>query len=64
MDVVIVVGDTAIAYEYFCPSCGQMRLSFVKEAKCANCGGVDIIKGDVGTLDLETLFAKYQKDKG
>ncbi len=42
---------TRIEYEYFCFSCGQLRLSFVEEDTCGNCGSNQIRKAVVGALD-------------
>lgn len=44
--------------EYFCRSCKQLRLSFIADkTKCGNCGGTDLVHGDVGTLDKVKLLA-------
>lgn len=58
MDVLIVKGKLCEPYEYFCKSCKQLRLSYVEEDKCANCGG-DIIKGKMFELDKEKLLEEF-----
>ena len=52
-DVVIINGKLCKAYEYWCTTCKQLRLSCVATDKCGNCGSTKIIKGDIGTLKKE-----------
>lgn len=54
------------AWEYFCKSCHQLRLSLVvieegMMAICQNCLSSDIIRGAPGTLDKEALAAQFPK---
>ncbi len=64
MDIKIVSGALTTPYEYFCPTCLQLRLAFAASLICRNCGGGDIIKGEVGTLDKDKLIAEHETDKG
>ncbi len=47
--------------EYFCHSCGQLRLCFETRASCGNCGSVDIVSGEPGELDKEALKKAYRE---
>ena len=48
-----------IEYEYFCFGCGELRLSFVDENTCGNCGSFKIRKAAIGTLDKEKLKKEF-----
>lgn len=50
-----------VPYEYFCPKCLQLRLSFTGGSSCGNCGYGAIIKGDINSLDKEALKLRYSK---
>ena len=43
--------------EYFCNGCQQLRLTLdtYEPQECRNCGSVDIIVGNAGTLNKEEL---------
>jgi len=48
--------------EYFCNSCGQIRLSLKSEnetIECGNCISKDILKGEVGKLNKDKLKKSY-----
>lgn len=46
--------------EYFCHACGQGRLCFIADNKiCRNCGSEKIVRGLVGSLNMESLRAEY-----
>lgn len=48
--------DSSELVEYFCFSCGQLRLSCNGvRTNCGNCGSKDIKHGKVGSLDKEAL---------
>ena len=50
--------------EYFCYSCGQLRLSFcVHTTQRGSCGSKDIRLGECGSLNKEALKAEYAKNK-
>ncbi len=50
------------ATEYFCFTCGQLRLSLNDDkTRCGNCGSVDLETGSVGELDKETLKREYEE---
>ena len=52
-----------IEYEYFCFECGQLRLSFVDNNYCGNCGSEQIRKAAIGTLDKEKLKNEFSASK-
>ncbi len=44
------------ATEYFCKNCQQLRLSLnADKAKCHNCGSHNIVTGNIGELDKQSL---------
>lgn len=48
--------------EYFCKSCGQLRLSVLHTPKtCLNCGQDNIVVGLPGELDKDTLKAEFAR---
>lgn len=47
-------------FEYFCWGCGQLRLSFADVISCGHCGSEQITPGPVGSLDRESLKARWQ----
>jgi len=49
--------------EYFCYSCGQLRLDLRGSKCCGNCGSVDLRRGDPGTLDKEALKKEFRDAK-
>ncbi len=55
-------------YEYFCNSCGQLRLSYRPNThSCTNCDSSDLVLGRTGYLDKDALkaeFARKNKNKG
>lgn len=52
----ILPKNTPNPTEYFCLSCGQLRLDYSRnKAYCKNCGSKDIITGQIGSLDKEAL---------
>ena len=52
-------------FEYFCWSCGQLRLSlrgkdnFAQEG-CGNCGSHDCKVGEMGSLDKDALLVERE----
>jgi len=57
MPEILVVPNLPNPTEYFCCSCRQLRLSFVKDkSRCQHCQSKDIITGPVGSLDKEKLL--------
>ena len=52
-DVSRIQGIECEAFEYFCSDCKQLRLSFVTTDICRHCGGSNIVKGKIGTLEKE-----------
>lgn len=52
-----------LTQEYFCNNCGQFKGSFIKNIKCFNCSSLDIIIGEVNSLDKEALKNKFNKEK-
>ena len=48
-------------FEYFCNSCGQLRLALKEISKCGNCGSHNIIKGEVNSLDKDSLKNNFRK---
>ena len=52
-----------IEYEYFCFNCGELRLSFVDDNDCGNCGSKQIRKAAIGTLDKEKLKNEFCNGK-
>ena len=62
----LLIMAQAHAWEYFCKSCHQLRLSTVvieegMMAICQNCLSSDIIRGAPGTLDKAALMAQFPK---
>ena len=53
----------SIEFEYFCFECGQLRLSFVDENTCGNCGSKQIRKAKIGTLNKEKLKDEFRTSK-
>lgn len=54
----IVVAVSSEPREYFCRSCGQLRLCLVQgKADCGNCGSSDLVFGKPGELDKQALMA-------
>ncbi len=48
------------AVEYFCNSCGQLRLAFVAMPGCCiNCGSANITIGPVDSLDKAKLKEEF-----
>ena len=54
----IVTGEDD--FEYWCRQCRQLRLWLKGKpfSGCGNCGNADVVKGDPGTLDRESLEGK------
>lgn len=55
IEVLIVDLTRCPPLEYFCRSCGQLRLAFGSVSACGNCRGGDLVSGAVGTLDKDAL---------
>ena len=55
IELIVIHGGISQPFEYWCKRCLQLRLSFIESDKCGNCGSVDIIKGEIGTLDEAVL---------
>ena len=53
-------GQSCEPFEYFCNSCGQMRLSFVMLSSCGNCYSANIVKGQPHELDREALRKAFE----
>lgn len=50
------MADLKSTKEYFCYSCGQLRLSICGIfCKCSNCGGTKLLIGEPGELDKAML---------
>lgn len=59
---IVSPGQLDSATEYFCFSCGQLRLSFIADkSKCKNCGSKDVKHSKPGTLDKEVLKRHMHK---
>ena len=55
-------GKAGLGTEYFCYSCGHLRLSLIDDkSKCQNCGSTDIVTGEVGELDKQKLKNDFNK---
>lgn len=53
-----------IPFEYFCHSCGQLRLSLKNTlTTCGNCGSSDILEGSPGFLDKDGLKKQFKEGK-
>jgi len=56
----------SVPFEYFCNSCGQLRMSYIPDNNlCRNCGSANISKGELGELDKDKLkndFKIYQRE--
>ena len=49
--------------EYFCMSCGQLRLSLTHDkSKCGNCGSQDIVTGAVNSIDKEAMLRMFNNE--
>jgi hypothetical protein len=60
MDITFHVVPRCPAYEYFCRTCLQLRLSCAALGECGNCGSNLLIKGAVGSLNKPELQQQYQ----
>jgi hypothetical protein len=50
-------------FEYFCNSCGQLRLCYNPgQDYCGNCYSKSIIVGEINTLDKDKLKSEWQKE--
>lgn len=61
-EIILLVGDPQ--FEYFCPKCKQLRLSFdAFLITCGNCGNpiVDCVRGTIGELNKESLLNTYKE---
>ena len=60
-EIILLIGDPQ--FEYFCPKCKQLRLSFdAFLITCGNCGNpiIDCIRGNIGELDKDKLKEDYK----
>lgn len=60
-EIILLAGEPE--FEYFCPKCLQLRLSFDPDLiVCGNCGNpiIDCIRGRVGELDKDKLKEDYK----
>jgi len=49
--------------EYFCKSCGQLRLSFERDpGQCGNCDSTKLIVGEVGCLNKNLLKSEWKAE--
>lgn len=61
MDDVLVMGLKP-QFEYFCRSCGQLRLSFDKKlTDCGNCGDPISIRAAMGELNAARLRKSWRE---
>ena len=49
-----------VPYEYFCKSCGQLRLCLDQDrTDCGNCGSTKLIIGEINSLDKDKLKGEF-----
>jgi hypothetical protein len=60
-EIELIIVNKGTTSEYFCNDCGQLRLSFKPKADiCGNCGGNNLITGEVNSLNKEQLKEEWR----